>query len=179
MNTFKTSLFTLLGCAFFATKLFLISFVAPALAASDAHAAHITIAIVQQNGDPTDLDLPIDAVKGHLVSDVGDKGTLMLLAHSASLRDGSTFNISNDILNMHNGKMEDTGIDCQFFIHILESIPSISGVCEYNMVDHDGAAHEAKYMLSSSDLKTDGSWILLSYDDNEGVAIYAAADLEQ
>lgn len=93
--------------------------------------------------------------------------------HTAGLQDGDVLMINADVLRPGAGKgFDDLGVDCQLVVHEKGGSVSVSGRCDFMVIDQDGRMIDHKGIIPATRLSPGGAWQLAYRDAEDGIAIY-------
>jgi hypothetical protein len=141
-------------------------------------APHVNIAIFHKLHGQEAYVYPQHIASHDILNTTQGKAQFIALSHTAGVLDGDVLTISNDVLRENAGKgFEDFGVDCQLTIHIKNNNVNLAGICEILMVDQDGRGIEHKAIVKPTTMESGKDWVLLYYDEEDGIAIYADEEI--
>jgi len=138
-----------------------------------AKAPHLNIAAFHKLHGQESFNYPKEIDKKGILSTLDGKAQFIFMNHTSGLKDGDVITVSSDVLRDNAGSFDDFGVDCQLSVHLKNKALSLAGICEFLMVDQDNREIQHKGIIKPIPLTTAGSWTLIYYDEEDGIAIYA------
>jgi len=141
--------------------------------AGTGKAAHANIAIVYYyDGSAPVRNIPEPNVIG-LAKALEGHAQLIAFLHTTGLKDKDVIALEGDVLRQGKG-VEDFGVDCQLIVHVKnEEDVSMAGRCEVFIYDVSRQRQIAREMLIKPTRLDARGWHLISYDAEDGIAVYA------
>ncbi len=141
-------------------------------------APHVNIAIFHKLHGQESFTYPKSIKPQNILSAMQGKAQFISINHSAGLLDGDVVVVGNDVLREGaNSHFADFGVDCQLTVHMQASAVELAGICEILMIDQDGREIEHKAIVKPTSIDTGTTWHLLYEDIEDGIAIYASAEI--
>jgi len=140
-------------------------------------APHMNIAAFHKVHGQEGFKYP-EHIKGDdILSPMKGKAQYIFLNHTAGLKDGDVITIASDVLRDNAAHFEDFGVDCQLSVHLKGSDVSLAGMCQFLMVDQDHREIEHKGIVKPVTLHDGQGWVLIYYNEEDGIAIYANEEI--
>lgn len=140
-------------------------------------APHVNLAAFHKLHGQEGFKYPDHIDNKDIISALQGKAQYIFLNHTAGLKDGDVITVANDVLRESSGQFEDFGVDCQLSVHLKGDDVSLGGMCEVLFVDKDHREIEHKLMIKPTQMQAGKGWVLLYYDDEDGIAIYADEEI--
>jgi hypothetical protein len=149
------------------------------LAAQAGEARHVNFAAFQKHSPGFEFD-PIVLGKFSDFIAAMDGAQVLMLSHTAAVKDGDVLNIQTDVLRDENGSLGDYGINCQmsFKDESTEEYTSyaIGGLCRI-IQQGRGKALTLTAVIPTASLpdtaQGEDAWVELYEDESTGIAFYA------
>lgn len=139
-------------------------------------APHVNIAAFHALHGKEGYKFP-DHIAGNILQTLQGNAQFIFMNHTAGLQDGDVITISNDVLRENAGHFEDFGVDCQLSVHMNGQDVTLSGMCEFLMVDKDHREIEHKGVVKPMVMHPGKEWVLLYFNAEDGIAIYADEEI--
>jgi len=136
-------------------------------------APHINIAAFHTLHGQEGYKYPEQITDHDILHALRGKAQYIFMNHTSGLKDGDVISVATDVLRDTDGEFEDFGVDCQMTVHLAKASAQLSGICEVLMLDQDGRQIEHQLFLRPKTLEDGKDWVLLYYDAEDGIAIYA------
>lgn len=141
-------------------------------------APHVNIAIFHKLHGKESFVYPKDIAVRDILHALQGNAQFISLNHTSGLIDGDIITLANDVLREGaNDSFEDFGVDCQLSVRFKGDGVSVAGICQILMVDQDGREIEHKAIVKPTLLQGGKGWVLLYYDAEDGIAIYANEEI--
>ncbi len=140
-------------------------------------APHVNIAAFHKLHGQEGFKYPEHITSSDILHALQGKAQFIFINHTAGLKDGDVITVANDVLREESGHFSDFGVDCQMSVHIRSNVITLSGLCEILMLDQDHREIEHKLLIKPVDMQVGKGWILLYYDAEDGIAIYADGEI--
>ncbi len=140
-------------------------------------APHVNIAIFHKLHGQESFVYPEKIAEGDILKSLAGKAQFISINHTAGLKDGDVITIGNDVLREAAGNFEDYGVDCQLNVHLDGDDVTIAGICQLLMVDQNNRQIEHKGVIKPTAMKANQGWILLYYNAEDGIAVYADEEI--
>jgi len=140
-------------------------------------APHVNIAAFHKLHGQEGFESPDNIAAHNILHALQGTAQFIFLNHTAGLKDGDVITIANDVLREAAGHFEDFGVDCQLSVHINGEDVTLSGLCEFLMVDKDHREIEHKGIVKPTLMHPGKDWVLLYDNVEDGIAIYADEEI--
>lgn len=141
-------------------------------------APHVNIAIFHKLHGQENFSYPEHIANQDILQVMQGKAQYISMNHTAGVIDGDIITLASDVLREGaDNKFEDFGVDCQLSIHIKGTNVTLAGICQILMIDQDGREIEHKAIVKSTTVESGNGWVLLYYDADDGIAIYADSEV--
>jgi len=138
-----------------------------------AKAPHVNIAAFHKLHGQEGFTFPEHIEDHNILHALDGKAQFIFMNHTAGLKDGDVITVSNDVLREDAGRFEDFGVDCQITVHVKGRDVSLAGMCEFLMIDQDYREIDHKGIVTPKMMPPGQDWVLIYYDAEDGIAIYA------
>lgn len=136
-------------------------------------APHVNIAAFHALHGQENFKFPKHINGDNILNSLAGKAQFIFINHTAGLKDGDVIMTGSDVLRDNSGHFEDFGVDCQLSVHIKNNDVTLAGVCTFLMVDQDRREIEHKGIVPPHTLHPNQDWVLVYYNAEDGIAIYA------
>jgi len=181
MNRCKTINFGIAAAVLLSAALLLGSPVKSTVKAADITggkvAPHVNIAAFHKLHGQEGFKFP-DHISDHdILGALKGKAQYIFMNHTSGLKDGDVITVSNDVLRENSGHFEDFGVDCQLSVSINGENVTLAGMCEFLMIDKDHREIEHKGIVKPTIMNPGQDWVLIYYNEEDGIAIYADEEI--
>ncbi len=137
-------------------------------------APHVNIAIFHKLHGRESFAFPKTIRGTDIITALSGKAQFVALNHTAGLKDADVIAIGNDVLREGADDFEDYGVDCQMTVHVQGKAVTLSGMCEFLMLDRDHRQIEHKGIIHPATIRPGSGWFLVHDNAEDGIAVYAS-----
>jgi len=140
-------------------------------------APHVNIAAFHKVHGKEDFKFPDHIANHNIFGALEGNAQFIFMNHTSGLKDGDIITVSNDVLRENAGHFEDFGVNCQLSVSIKGKDVILAGMCQFLMLDKDHRQIEHKGIVKPTTLQSGKDWLLIYYNEEDGIAIYADEEI--
>ena len=143
-------------------------------------APHVNIAIFHKLYGHDDFVYPEAIATTDILQATAGQAQFIAISHTSGLKDGDVITMNNDVLREGDKNFEDFGVDCELAFHVKGNAVTLAGMCQILMIDQDYREIDHKGIVKEHHIDdTQKGWHLIYNDVEDGIAVYADAEVER